>query len=55
MYRDLLVQQGAPEIVNFEPDFELDVGTNFELSCKASKAITWIIHRSVEEVRVQMS
>ncbi|XP_053693410.1 vascular endothelial growth factor receptor 1 isoform X2 [Sabethes cyaneus] len=49
MYHDLIVQNGAPEILSYKPEVELDVNSKFEMTCKAAEAIRWHAKRTEEE------
>ncbi|XP_062547592.1 vascular endothelial growth factor receptor 1-like isoform X3 [Armigeres subalbatus] len=49
MYRDLLSQNGAPEIESYEPEVELAAGITYEMTCKASEPIRWLIKRTEQE------
>lgn len=50
MYRDLLSQNGAPEIESFRPEVELEAGVSYEMTCKASEPIRWLNKRTDLEV-----
>lgn len=50
MLRDLMVQNGAPEILQNQPDFELEVDSMMELSCQGTEPVKWIIKRTPDEV-----
>ncbi|XP_021702029.1 vascular endothelial growth factor receptor 1 isoform X3 [Aedes aegypti] len=49
MYRDLLSQNGAPEIESYKPEVELEAGISYEMTCKASEPIRWHIKRTEQE------
>uniref|UniRef100_A0A1Q3G4D4 receptor protein-tyrosine kinase n=1 Tax=Culex tarsalis TaxID=7177 RepID=A0A1Q3G4D4_CULTA len=49
MLRDLMVQNGAPEILLNQPDFELEVDSMMELSCQGTEPVKWIIKRTPDE------
>lgn len=49
MYRDLLRENGAPEIESYKPEVELEAGIDFEMTCKASEPIRWLIKRTEQE------
>lgn len=52
MYRDLLNQNGAPEIESYKPEVELEAGISYEMICNANEPIRWHIKRTEAEVRV---
>ncbi|XP_055548127.1 vascular endothelial growth factor receptor 1 isoform X2 [Wyeomyia smithii] len=49
MYHDLIVQNGAPEILSYKPEVELDADAQFEMTCKAAEPIRWHIKRTEDE------
>ncbi|XP_055641478.1 vascular endothelial growth factor receptor 1 isoform X2 [Toxorhynchites rutilus septentrionalis] len=49
MYRDLLAENGAPEIVGYKPEVELEAGSHYELFCKSAEPIRWHVSRSENE------
>ncbi|XP_058815149.1 vascular endothelial growth factor receptor 1 isoform X2 [Topomyia yanbarensis] len=49
MYHDLIVQSGAPEIVSYKPEVELEVNSQFEMICKSAEPIRWHIRRTEDE------
>nr|XP_029719637.1 vascular endothelial growth factor receptor 1-like isoform X2 [Aedes albopictus] len=49
MYRDLLNQNGAPEIESYKPEVELEAGISYEMICNANEPIRWHIKRTEAE------
>ncbi|XP_058451061.1 vascular endothelial growth factor receptor 1 isoform X2 [Malaya genurostris] len=49
MYQDLIVQSGAPEILAYKPEVELEAGSQYEMTCKSAEPIRWHIRRTEDE------
>ncbi|XP_055592242.1 vascular endothelial growth factor receptor 1-like isoform X10 [Uranotaenia lowii] len=49
MYRDMVLQKGAPEVDPHQPEVELEAGDNFELTCKGNEPVKWHLRRTESE------